>query len=73
MTLIVRTYLVVVGCQLVQALLDDVVAVQVLDQCHNVQTERNDNSMNLSIVSEISLLLSQCASPCPANKRRVEG
>jgi hypothetical protein len=56
--MVMKTYLIVVGSQFVQALLDDVVTVQVLDQCHNVQAECNDNSMNLSIVSKISLLLS---------------
>ena len=55
----VRTYLVVIGRQLVQTFLYDMVAVQVLDQRHNMQAKRNDNSMNLSIVSKISLLLSQ--------------
>ena len=34
------------------------ITVQVLDQRYNMQTERNNNSMNLSIISEISLILS---------------
>jgi hypothetical protein len=52
-----RSYLVVIRRQLVQTFLDNVVTVQVLDQRDNVQTERDDYSMNLSIVSKISLLL----------------
>jgi hypothetical protein len=37
------TNLVVLGCQLVQTLLDDVVAVQILDQGYNMEAECQNN------------------------------
>jgi len=49
-------YLVVFRCKLVEALLDDVVTVEVLDEHNDVQAECNDDEVNLSIVSSISLL-----------------
>ena len=35
--------------------MDNVVTVQVLDKHYNMKAERNDDRMNLSIVSKISL------------------
>jgi hypothetical protein len=49
------TDLVVFWRQFVQALLDDVIAVQVLNEHNNVEAERNDDRMNLAMVSMISL------------------
>lgn len=37
------TDLIVLGSQLVQALLNDMVAVQILDQGYNMKTEREDD------------------------------
>ena len=48
-------HLVVLGGELVQALLDDMVAVQILDQHHHVQAQRKDDGVNLAIASEVSL------------------
>ena len=39
----------------VQALLDDVVAVEVLDEGHDVRREGSDNGNNLVVVPRISL------------------
>ena len=41
------THLVVLGGKLVEALLNDMIPVQVLDECHDMKTERDDNGMNL--------------------------
>jgi hypothetical protein len=49
-------YLVILWSKLVQAFLNNMVSVQVLDQHHYVKAECNNDSMNLSIVSKISLL-----------------
>ena len=49
------TYLVVLGSQLVQAFLNNVISVQVLDEHNNVEAECNNDGMDLSIVSKISL------------------
>jgi hypothetical protein len=49
-------YLVIFWGQLVEALLDNVIAVQVLDEHNNVKAECDNDGMYLSIVSEISLL-----------------
>lgn len=49
------TDLVVFRRQFIQALLDDVIAVQVLNEHDNVEAERNDDRMNLAMVSMISL------------------
>jgi hypothetical protein len=48
--------LVVFWRQFIQALLDDVIAVQVLNEYDNVETKRDDDRMNLAMVSMISLL-----------------
>ncbi len=39
----------------VQALLDDVVAIEVLDEGHDMRRESSDNGNNLVVVSRISL------------------
>jgi hypothetical protein len=49
------TDLVVFGRQFIQTLLDDVIAVQVLNEHNNVEAERDDDRMNLAMVSMISL------------------
>lgn len=49
-------YLIVIRGELVEALLYNVVPIEILDQRHDVQAEGDDNSMDLSIVSKISLL-----------------
>lgn len=49
------TDLVVFGRQFIQTLLDDVIAVQVLNENNNVEAERDDDRMNLAMVSMISL------------------
>jgi hypothetical protein len=49
------TNLVILGGELVQTLLNDVVSVQVLDEDYNVKAERNNYRVNLNIVSSISL------------------
>jgi hypothetical protein len=49
-------YLIVFRSELVQALLNDVISVQVLDENNNMQAQSQNNGMNLSIVSLISLL-----------------
>lgn len=49
------TDLVVFRRQFIQALLDDVIAVQVLNEHNNVEAERDDDRMNLAMVSMISL------------------
>ena len=40
-------YLVVLGRELVQALLNDVIPIEVLDEHDNVQTKRDDYGMDL--------------------------
>ena len=49
------TDLVVFRRQFIQALLDDVIAVQVLNEHNNVEAESDDDRMNLAMVSMISL------------------
>jgi DNA-directed RNA polymerase alpha subunit len=49
------TDLVVFRRQFIQALLNDVIAVQVLNEHNNVETERDYDRMNLAMVSMISL------------------
>ena len=49
------TDLVVFRRQFIQALLDDVITVQVLNEHNNVEAERDDDRMNLAMVSMISL------------------
>lgn len=51
----IGTDLVILRRQLIQTLLDYVVAVQVLDQHDNVQAQGDDNRVYLSIVANISL------------------
>jgi len=41
--------------QFIQALLDDMITVQVLDEYNNVQAERDNDRMYLAMVSMISL------------------
>lgn len=48
-------YLVVLRGELVETLLNDMVAVEVLDKHNNMEAERNDNRVNLNIVYLISL------------------
>ena len=43
------TYLVVLGCKLVQALLDDVVAIEVLDEDDNMEAQCDDDGVNLEV------------------------
>ena len=50
-----RTNLIVLRSQLVETLLDNMIAVQVLDKHYNMKAECNNDRMNLSIVSMISL------------------
>ena len=49
------TYLIILRRQLVEALLNDMVAVEVLDQNDDVKAKSDNDRMNLSIVSNISL------------------
>ena len=49
-------YLIVLRCKLVQALLDDVVSVEVFNEHHYMQAERNNDGVDLRVVSKISLL-----------------
>ena len=49
------TNLVVLWRQFVQALLDDMIPIQILDEHHNVQAERDNDRVNLAMVSMISL------------------
>src|ERR1700723_716198 len=49
------THLIVFRRKLVQALLDNMIPFQVLDQHHDMVTKRDDNRVYLSIVSMISL------------------
>ena len=48
-------YLVILRRELVQALLNDMIAIQVLDQDHDVQAQRDDDRMNLRVRSVVSL------------------
>lgn len=68
----VPAYLVVIRSKLVEALLDDVVPVEVLDQRHDVQAEGNDNRMDLGVVSEISLLFFIIIIPPVSEESRFE-
>ena len=49
------TDLVVFRGQFIQALLDNMITIQVFDEHNNVQAERDDDRMNLAMVSMISL------------------
>jgi len=48
-------YLVVLRGEFVETLLNDMVAIEVLDEHDNMEAERDDNGVNLGIVSLISL------------------
>jgi hypothetical protein len=48
-------YLVVLWCKLVQAFLNDVVTVEVLDKHNDMHAEGNDDRMDLAMVSAVSL------------------
>lgn len=50
------TNLVILGRQLVQAFLYDMIAVKILNQNNDVQTQRDNNRVYLRVVSKISLL-----------------
>ena len=50
-----HVYLVVLRSELVETFLNDMVAVEVLDEHNNMEAECNDNGVNLNIVSLISL------------------
>ena len=49
------TNLTILRRELVQALVDDMVAIQILDQDHDVQAKRDDDRMNLHVRSVVSL------------------
>ena len=49
-------YLIILRSELVQTFLDDVVSVEVLNEHHHMQTERNNDGVDLRVVSKISLL-----------------
>lgn len=54
-------HLVILGGQFIKAFLNHVIAIQILDQHNNMKTECDNNRMNLSIISMVSLLFScQC-------------
>lgn len=48
-------YLVILRGELVETLLNDMVAVEILDKHNNMEAERDNNGVNLNIVSLISL------------------
>jgi hypothetical protein len=48
-------HLVILRCEFVETFLYDVVSVEVLDKHYNMEAERKNNRMNLSVVSMISL------------------
>lgn len=50
-----QKYLIVLRSEFVQTFLNDMVAVEVLDKHNNMEAERDDNGVNLDIVSLISL------------------
>jgi hypothetical protein len=50
-----QKYLIVLRGEFVQTFLNDMVAVEVLDKHNNMEAERDDNGVNLDIVSLISL------------------
>ena len=63
------TNLVILRRELVQALLNDMVAIQILDQNNDVQAERDDDRMNLRMRSVVSLH----HQPIHANARQSAG
>ena len=50
------THLIILRRQFIQALLNNVVTVEVLDENNHMKTERDDDRVNLSIVSMVRLL-----------------
>lgn len=51
-----QTNLIILWSQFVQALLNNVVTVKILDENNHVKAQRNDDGVNLSIVSMVRLL-----------------
>lgn len=49
------SYLVILGYELVQTFLDDVVAVEVFNQDNDMEAQSHDNRVDLIIVFEVSL------------------
>ena len=49
-------YLIILRRQLVEAFLDDVVTIQILDENNNMKAECNNDGVDLSIISMVSLL-----------------
>ncbi len=49
--------LIILRCKLVEAFLDDVITIQILDENDNTGTECNNDRVDLSIASMNSLLL----------------
>ncbi len=58
------THLVIIGDKLIETLLDDVIAVEIFDEHNDMETERDDDGVDLDIVFEVSLL-----SPAVSDKR----
>ncbi len=52
-------HLVIFGRQLIQALLNDMIPVQILNQHNNVHAEGDYDGVDLRVVTQISLLCSQ--------------
>jgi hypothetical protein len=48
--------LVILRYELVKAFLNDMIAVEVLDEHHNVQAQRNDDRMNLATIKSVNVL-----------------
>lgn len=47
--------LIILRSKLVQALLNDVIAIQILNQCDNRKAESNDDGMDLDVAFRVSL------------------
>ena len=56
-------YLIIFRGQLIEAFLNDMVTVQILDENDDMKTECHNNGVDLSIISMISLLLT-CKLTC---------
>ncbi len=72
-----NTHLIVFRGELIQTFLDDVVAVQIFDEHHNVQAEGNDDRVDLVAIRMISTLVSKVSAGdelplSPRTWRRVE-
>lgn len=63
----VVTYLIILGSQLVQAFLNDMVTVQVFNQNNYVEAKCNNDRMYLSVVSMIGLLFT-----CKLDKKKFK-